>query len=76
MKKTFILNPAMTHDMAIHALYEKTTQAKAILECLLSAILSDGIESGLLYNAVWAVDEYLDQIIELQDHIESTAMPC
>ncbi len=76
MKKAFLLNPAVTHDMAIHALYEKTTQAKAILECILSAILSDGIENGLLYNAVWAVDDYLDQIIELQDHIEFTAISC
>jgi len=61
--------------MAVHALYEKTTQTKAILECILSAILSDGIARGLLYNAVWAIDDYLDQIIELQDYIESTT-PC
>ncbi len=73
MKKTFTLNPAITHDVAMHALYKKLLKPKPILECILSAILSEAWKKEIVRRRLGG-DEYLDQIMELQDHIESIVL--
>lgn len=70
MQKAFILNPAISIEMTINALYEKTTQAKAIVECLLVATVSKELKSDLLFEAIWAVDNYLSEIKDLQERLE------
>jgi hypothetical protein len=70
MENTFVINPSATTESIVDTLYEKTAQAKAIVECILGAILSKELESNFLYEAVWAVDSYLGQIKELQEWLE------
>lgn len=70
MKNVFILNPTAPIESIADALYEKIVQAKAIAECILLAITSKELESNLLYDAVWAIDSFLSQIKELQEHLE------
>ena len=70
MKNVFKLNPAAPTESIIDALYEKTAQAKAVAECILLAITSKTLETHLLYDGVWAIDSFLSQIKELQEHLE------
>ncbi len=70
MENTFVINPSANTDSIVDTLYEKTAQAKAIVECILGAILSKELENNLLYGAMWAVDSYLGQIKELQEWLE------
>ena len=74
MKNIFVINPQATTESIADALYEKTTQAKAIVECMLLAIMSKELKSNLLYDAVWAIDSFLSQIKELQEHLELPAV--
>lgn len=74
MKNAFILNPSASTEAIADALYEKTTQAKAVAECMLLAIMSKELKSNLLYDAVWAIDSFLSQIKELQEHLELPAV--
>lgn len=69
MKNAFILNPAASTECIADALHEKTTQTKAIIECVLLAILSKELENHLLYEAVWAIDSFLSEIKELQERL-------
>ena len=62
----------MDRAKVLETLYEKIAQVRAIVECLLRAIISKELENNLLYDAVWAVDSYLVQIKELQERMEST----
>lgn len=73
MKNTFVLNPVASIETITDVLYEKTAQAKAVTECLLLAITSKGLECNLLYDTVWAIDSFLSQIKELQEHLELLA---
>lgn len=73
MKNAFILNLTAPTEIIADALYEKTAQAKAVAECILLAITSKTLEGNLLYDAVWAIDGFLSQIKELQEHLELSA---
>lgn len=70
MKKLFSLDPTASRDMILITLYEKIAQVKAIVECLLLAILSKELENQLLYDAVRVVDSYLEQIEDLHARLE------
>lgn len=70
MKNAFMLNPAASTEAIADALYEKTTQAKAVAECMLLAIMSKELGNNVVYDAMWAVDSFLSQIKELQEQLE------
>ena len=51
----------------------KTAQAKAITECVMLAVMHKELEDNSLFNVVWAIDSYLEQIKELQQLLEATS---
>ena len=73
MKNAFILDPSVPIDSIVDTLYEKTAQAKAITECVMLAVMHKELENNSLFNVVWAIDSYLEQIKELQQLLEATS---
>ena len=73
MKNAFILDPSTPIDSIADVLYEKTAQAKAITECVMLAIMNKELENNSLFNVIWAIDSYLEQIKELQQFLEASS---
>jgi hypothetical protein len=46
------------------ALYQRVAQVRAITSCLLLAVKD--LSPDLLYDAIWAIDSYLEEIDQLQ----------
>lgn len=69
MNNAFVVNSEMSLPILKEALYQRTAQARAITGCLL--MLSQELSTDMLYDALWAVDTYLEQIYQLQEVIDS-----
>lgn len=63
MEQAFIINPQANLDSLKEALYEKVTQVNAMANCLLLA--SEELDGSLLFDAIWAITNHIEQIIDL-----------
>jgi hypothetical protein len=70
MENVFILNSQASHQAILENLYEKTTQAKALVECIMLAILSKELKTELIFEAIWGIESFLSQMKELQNHLD------
>jgi len=67
MDSIFILNPSITALNLRDAIDERLIKARAIASCLLSQDYNHYEPSkGALHGAVWAIDDYLDEIEYLE----------
>lgn len=70
-------NHKVTSNLAIspadfkEKIYEKLVKAKAVLTCIMFAaeFLRDDkiLDNTTIYHTLWVVDEYLDDLIKLQN---------
>jgi hypothetical protein len=74
MDNIFVLNPSATVLNIRDAIDERLIKAKSIATCLLSQD-STHYESSytLLHGAIWAIDDYLDEIEYLEGKVRSIA---
>lgn len=66
MDRTFILNKAIRAPIVHNAIYERISKAKAITSLLLA---SDSLVQATIYDLVWAIDSYLEELSSLQERL-------
>lgn len=67
-KNIYTVNPAATSQAVKNTLTERIAQTKAIVSCIMLA--SNELHGALLYDVIWAVDNNLEQIEQLQAFLE------
>lgn len=71
MDSIFILNPFATALNLKDAIDERLIKARAIANCLLSQDDNHYEPSkGALHGAVWAIDDYLDEVEHLENRLK------
>ena len=70
MDNIFILNPSITILNLKDAIDERLIKARAIASCLLSQDNGHHEPSyNALHGAIWAIDDYLDEIEHLENKL-------
>lgn len=59
----FIINPQVTADKVSETIFQHLAKAKAVTSCLLSMRESTELAKPMVYDAIWTVDDYLDELL-------------
>jgi len=75
MNKIFTFNSSCTTLNIKDAIDERFNKIKGVLNCLIFAIEfvdeENELDNNSLYHALWAIDEYLSELIVLYRNIEN-----
>lgn len=63
----FVVNTLASTTILNNALYERLFQIKALVECIRLAATTHELNSALIHDAIWAIDNDLEQAIQLQE---------
>ncbi len=65
----FVVNTQAPHSLVKNALHDKIFQIKALVECLRIASTNSELTGHLIHDAMWAIDNNLEQVIQLQEFL-------
>jgi hypothetical protein len=65
----FVVNTSVSTAVIKNALQDRLFQIKALVECLRLAATTHELNSSLVHDAIWAIDNDLEQAMQLQEAI-------